>query len=109
MPDEIHGAEPEPRDDRGDICCGVFEPEPVGIPGLSATAQIDRDTTAAVAESFGVLIHRLEVRAAAVEQEQRPTRAAVIPIRNAGSVKRRDASLGCHHSPIMAAMMTSGE
>jgi hypothetical protein len=93
MPHHIHLAEVEVVHDGVEVGGGVGEGEVVGVVGLAAAAEVDRDTPSRVPEPFGVLIHRLEVCAPSVEQEQCATVPAVIAVGDPRAVGGRDPTI----------------
>src|SRR5690606_9576851 len=87
------GPEVERIDQHGDVVGCVDEAEPLGIAGLAARADVDRDAAAPGAEAQRILIHRLQVRSAAVEQDEAATRAAMVAIGDSDAVRGVDRAL----------------
>ena len=91
--DGIHAAHTV-RADHPNVGGGSEEPEPVGIPRLTAGPDVDRDAASIGPQAIGVLVHRLEVRAAAVQEDHGAAIPTMIPICDVRAVRRLHPPLG---------------
>ena len=93
MPKDVDRAEVELVHDGVEVGSGVGQREMVRVVGLAAATDVHGDTATCVEEALRPLVHRLQVCATAVQQEQAATVAAVVAIGDPGAVVRRNPAV----------------